>query len=304
MKKQEDFFDMTAQIIDGNAMRDAILAETEAEAKAFTERTGIVPGLVVILVGEDPASQFYVRSKEKTCLKMGWFSQVHHLPATSTLEQVADKIEELNADKRVHGILMQLPLPGNLDEQYLLERIDPAKDVDGFHPMNFGRLALGLPAFVPCTPKGVIEMLIRSGIETKGKRVVVAGRSNIVGKPLALLLARKGKGADATVTIVHSRSADMPAVCREADILIAALGQPEMITPEYVKPGAVVIDVGINRVEDPSLAKGYRLVGDVHTESVREIASAITPVPGGVGPMTIAMLMTNTLEAAQRSAGE
>jgi methylenetetrahydrofolate dehydrogenase (NADP+)/methenyltetrahydrofolate cyclohydrolase len=295
---------MTAQIIDGKAMRDAILVETEAEARAFTERTGIVPGLVVILVGEDPASQSYVRSKEKTCKKMGWFSEVHTLPATTSLQEIADEIDALNADKRVHGILLQLPLPGNLDEQYLLDRIDPAKDVDGFHPMNFGRLALGLPAFVPCTPKGVIEMLVRSGIETKGKRVVVAGRSNIVGKPLALLLARKGKGADATVTMVHSRSVDMPALCREADILIAALGQPEMITPEYVKPGAVVIDVGINRVEDATQAKGYRLVGDVHYESVREVASAITPVPGGVGLMTIAMLMTNTLEAAKRAAGE
>ena len=294
---------MTAKIIDGKAMRDEILTELERDAKTFTEKTGVVPGLVVILVGENPASVSYVTMKKKTCLRMNWFSEVHELPATSTLEDVAAEIDRLNADERVHGILLQLPLPGDLDEQALLERIDPAKDVDGFHPMNFGRLALGLPAFVPCTPKGVIEMLVRSGTETKGKRVVVAGRSNIVGKPLALLLARKGAGADATVTIVHSRTVDMPERCREADVLIAAMGQPEMITPEYVKPGAVVIDVGTNRVDDPSRERGYRLTGDVDFESVKEVASAISPAPGGVGPMTITMLMHNTLQAAKRSAG-
>jgi len=294
---------MTAQRIDGNAMRDEILAETEAAARELTARTGVVPGLVVILVGSDPASQFYVGSKKKTCLKMNWYSEVIEMPETSTLEEVAATIDRLNADARVHGILLQLPLPRGLDEQALLERIDPAKDVDGFHPTNFGRLALGLPAFVPCTPKGVIEMLKRGGFATRGKRVVVAGRSNIVGKPLALLLARKGEGGDATVTVVHSRTPDMAAVCREADILIAAMGQPEMITSEYVKPGAVVIDVGINRVEDATREKGYRLCGDVDFASVSQVASAITPVPGGVGPMTIAMLMTNTLEAACRAAG-
>ena len=293
---------MSAKLIDGKAMRDEILAETEATAKALTEKTGVVPGLVVILVGSDPASQYYVGSKKKTCLKMGWYSEVIEMPATSTLDEVAATIDRLNADDRVHGILLQLPLPGDLDEQTLLERIDPTKDVDGFHPVNFGRLALGLPAFVPCTPKGVIEMIRRSGVETSGKRVVVAGRSNIVGKPMALLLARKADTGNATVTIAHSRTTDMATVCREADILIAALGQPEMITADYVKEGAVVIDVGMNRVEDASREKGYRLCGDVDFAGVVEKASAITPVPGGVGPMTIAMLMTNTLEAAQRAA--
>jgi methylenetetrahydrofolate dehydrogenase (NADP+)/methenyltetrahydrofolate cyclohydrolase len=294
---------MTAKILDGKVIRDEILEETEKKAREFTLKTGVTPGLVVILVGEDPASQAYVNSKKKTCLKMGWYSKLIEMPAASKLEEVAAQIDRLNVDPRVHGILLQLPLPKGLDEQALLERISPNKDVDGFHPMNFGRLALGLPSFIPCTPKGVIEILRHSGIETRGKRVVVAGRSNIVGKPLALLLARKGGGADATVTIVHSRTVDMKDRCREADILIAAMGQAEMITPEYVRPGAAVIDVGINRVDDPSLEKGYRLCGDVHYDSVKEVASAITPVPGGVGPMTIAMLMTNTLEAAMRQAG-
>jgi len=292
---------MTATLIDGKAIRDEILEETEREAKALTEKTGVVPGLVVILVGEDPASQSYVTSKKKTCLKMGWHSELIEMPATAKLEEVAAEIDRLNADEKVHGILLQLPLPGDLDEQALLERIDPAKDVDGFHPTNFGRLAL--PSFIPCTPKGVVELLKRTGVNPRGKRLVVAGRSNIVGKPLALLMARKGPGYDATVTVVHSRTPDMPEVCREADILIAAIGRAEMITTDYVKPGAVVIDVGVNRADDPSHPKGYRLTGDVDFESVKEVASAITPVPGGVGPMTIAMLMTNTLESAKRAAG-
>lgn len=294
---------MTASAINGKALRKEILKEVRRESEAFTEQTGIVPGLVVIIVGEDPASQSYVRSKTKTCAKLGWFSELIEMPATAKLEEVAAQIDRLNADERVHGILLQLPLPGDLDEQVLLERIDPKKDVDGFHPTNFGRLALGLPAFVPCTPKGVIEMLVRSKVDTQGKRVVVAGRSNIVGKPLALLLARKAPYGNATVTMVHSRTQDMKALCREADILIAAMGRAEMITAEYVKPGAVVIDVGINRVDDATNEKGYRLTGDVHYDSVAEVASAVTPVPGGVGPMTIAMLMSNTLESAKRKAG-
>jgi len=294
---------MTARIIDGKATRDTILEEIQEQAREFTEKTGVTPGLAVILVGEDPASQTYVGSKKRTCEKMAWHSELIQLPATSKLEEVAAEIDRLNADERVHGILLQLPLPGNLDEQTLLERIDPNKDVDGFHPMNFGRLALGLPSFIPCTPKGVIELLSRYDIETRGKQVVVAGRSNIVGKPMALLLARKGQGGDATVTVVHSRSKDMPGICRQADILIAAIGRAEMITAEYVKPGAVVIDVGVNRVDDASRERGYRLTGDVDYEAVSEIASAITPVPGGVGPMTIAMLMSNTLASAKRKAG-
>ena len=294
---------MTATLIDGKALRDAILAETKEEAQEFTEKTSIVPGLVVILVGNDPASQSYVSSKKKACQGLGWHSEVIEMPADSTLHQIEKQIDHLNKDERVHGILLQLPLPNGLDEESLLERIDPLKDVDGFHPTNFGRMALGMPAFIPCTPKGVLEMIIRNGIETSGKHVVVAGRSNIVGKPMALLMQRKGKGGDATVTVAHSRTADLKAVCRSADILIAAIGKPGMFTAEYVKPGAVVIDVGINRVEDASKPRGYRLCGDVDFDSVKEVASAITPVPGGVGLMTIAMLMTNTLEAAKRKAG-
>ncbi|MFP4381531.1 MAG: bifunctional methylenetetrahydrofolate dehydrogenase/methenyltetrahydrofolate cyclohydrolase FolD [Candidatus Sumerlaeia bacterium] len=294
---------MTASLIDGKAMRDAIIEECQKEAQELHEKTGIMPGLVVILVGEDPASQYYVNSKKKTCLKMGWYSEVIEMPDTSTLEEVAEQIKKLNADDRVHGILLQLPLPKGLDEQYLLELIDPEKDVDGFHPRNFGRLGLGLPSFIPCTPKGVIEMLKRENIQTRGKRVVIAGRSNIVGKPLTFLLTRKGEFADATVTVVHSRTQNMAEVCKEADVLISAMGQPEMINADYVKPGAVVIDVGINRVDDASRPRGYRLCGDVDFESVKEVASAITPVPGGVGPMTIAMLMSNTLESAKRKAG-
>ncbi|MFP4579232.1 MAG: bifunctional methylenetetrahydrofolate dehydrogenase/methenyltetrahydrofolate cyclohydrolase FolD [Candidatus Sumerlaeia bacterium] len=294
---------MTASLIDGKAMRDAIIEECQKEAQELHEKTGIMPGLVVILVGEDPASQYYVNSKKKTCLKMGWYSEVIEMPDTSTLEEVAEQIKKLNADDRVHGILLQLPLPKDLDEQYLLELIDPEKDVDGFHPRNFGRLGLGLPSFIPCTPKGVIEMLKRENIQTRGKRVVIAGRSNIVGKPLTFLLTRKGEFADATVTVVHSRTQNMAEVCKEADVLISAMGQPEMINADYVKPGAVVIDVGINRVEDASRPRGYRLCGDVDFDSVKEVASAITPVPGGVGPMTIAMLMTNTLESAKKKAG-
>lgn len=294
---------MAAQIIDGKAISEAILKEAEQEAKELTAKTGIVPGLVVVLVGDNPASQYYVNSKKKTCLKLGWFSEVHEMPATTSQAELMAEIDRLNADARVHGILVQSPLPKGLDEFAILERIDPRKDVDGFHPMNVGKLAIGLPTFVACTPKGVIEMLIRSGIETKGKKVVVAGRSHIVGTPLALLLSRKAKGGDATVTIVHSRTVNMPAICRDADILIAAMGQPEMITADYVKPGAVVIDVGINRADDKTNPKGYRLTGDVDYKSVSEVASAITPVPGGVGPMTIAMLMSNTLEAAKRAAG-
>jgi methylenetetrahydrofolate dehydrogenase (NADP+)/methenyltetrahydrofolate cyclohydrolase len=294
---------MTATLIDGKVLRDAILAETKEEAQEFTEKTSIVPGLAVILVGEDPASQSYVNSKEKTCKSLGWHSELIRMPADSTLHQVEKQIEALNKDERIHGILLQLPLPNGLDEETLLEKIDPLKDVDGFHPTNFGRLALGLPSFIPCTPKGVVEMILRYNIETCGKHVVVAGRSNIVGKPMALLMQRKGKGADATVTVAHSRTPDFKEVCRSADILIAAIGRPEMFTAEYVKPGAVVIDVGINRVDDASKPKGYRICGDVDFEGVKDVASAITPVPGGVGLMTVAMLMTNTLEAAKRKAG-
>ncbi|MBN1865785.1 bifunctional 5,10-methylenetetrahydrofolate dehydrogenase/5,10-methenyltetrahydrofolate cyclohydrolase [Candidatus Sumerlaeota bacterium] len=294
---------MTARLIKGAPIRDAILENARSEAKRLTERTGIVPGLVVVIVGDDPASKVYVNMKKKTCLELGWYSELVEMPATATQDQVADEIERLNRDERVHGILLQSPLPKGLDEFALIQRIDPLKDVDGFHPVNMGKLAIGIPGFVPCTPKGVVEMLVRSDIEIRGKRVVVAGRSHLVGTPLALLLSRKSPQGDATVTLVHSRTQDMPAVCREGDILIAAIGRTETITADYVKPGAVVVDVGTNKVDDPTRPKGYRLTGDVHFESVSEVASAITPSPGGVGPMTIAMLMSNTLEAAKRCAG-
>ncbi len=294
---------MTASIIDGKLTRDKILEEIKNEGDLLTEKTGVKPGLVVVLVGEDPASKVYVGSKKRTCEKLGWYSDVIVMPDTSTQEEVEATVDRLNNDDKVHGILVQSPLPKGLDEMAIVERINPNKDVDGFHPVNVGRLALGLDAFVACTPKGVVELLKRYDLSPQGKRVVVAGRSHIVGTPLALLLSRKAEWGNATVTIVHSRTQDMPGVCREADILIAAIGRAEMITKEYVKPGAVVIDVGMNRVDDDTREKGYRLCGDVLYDEVKEIASAITPAPGGVGPMTIAMLMTNTLQAAKQFAG-
>jgi methylenetetrahydrofolate dehydrogenase (NADP+) / methenyltetrahydrofolate cyclohydrolase len=254
-----------------------------------------------VLVGDDPASAVYVRSKGKATEEAGMYSETIRHPATISERELLAIVDRLNADPRIHGILVQLPLPKHIDSEKVLFRIDPAKDVDGFHPVNVGRLVTGdKKAFRPATPYGVQQMLIRNGIETKGASAVIVGRSNIVGKPMANLLIQQGPGGDATVTVCHSRTKDLPAVTRSADILIAAIGKAEFVTAEMVRPGAVVVDVGINRVDDSSQQKGYRLVGDVAYASVAEKASWITPVPGGVGPMTIAMLLQNTLQAWQQ----
>ncbi|MBX7244270.1 MAG: bifunctional methylenetetrahydrofolate dehydrogenase/methenyltetrahydrofolate cyclohydrolase FolD [Candidatus Sumerlaeaceae bacterium] len=293
---------MTARIIDGKLIAERVRAKVKTDADEFRATTGITPGLIVVIVGQNPASQAYVKSKKKACLDLGWFSEIHEFPETVTQAEIEAEISALNADPRVHGILLQLPLPKHLDEQQLLEQIAPAKDVDGFHPVNVGKLALGLPAPVPCTPLGIQRLLIEENIPTSGKFAVVIGRSHIVGKPVAQLLLQKGPGGDATVCVCHSRSKDMPAIVCQADILIAAIGQPRFVPGEWIKPGAAVIDVGINRVDDAASPKGYRLVGDVDFESASQVAGAITPVPGGVGPMTIAMLMQNTLNCARASA--
>jgi methylenetetrahydrofolate dehydrogenase (NADP+)/methenyltetrahydrofolate cyclohydrolase len=281
-------------------MGKAIRAEVGEEVRGFLAR-GIKPGLAVVLVGEDPASQVYVRSKGKACEEAGMHSVTIRLPATTSQEELLATIDRLNADPAIHGMLVQLPLPRQMNSEQVLRRIDTRKDVDGFHPENVGKLVTGDPtAFRPATPYGVQQMLVRSGVETKGAHAVIVGRSNIVGKPMANLLIQQGTGGDATVTVCHSRTRDLPAITRQADILVAAIGKPEFVQGDWVKPGAVVIDVGINRVDDPAHPKGYRLVGDVAFEPARAVASMITPVPGGVGPMTIAMLLVNTLQAARQ----
>ena len=288
---------MSARILDGVALSKVIRAEVAAEV-ARLAGDGRKPGLAAVLVGEDPASSVYVRSKGKATEEAGMYSETIRQPATITESELLAIVDRLNADPRIHGILVQLPLPKHIDSEKVLFRIDPAKDVDGFHPVNDGRLVTGArSAFRPATPYGVQQMLIRSGIETKGAHAVIVGRSNIVGKPMANLLIQQGPGGDATVTVCHSRTRDLPAVTRTADILIAAIGKPEFVTADMVREGAAVIDVGINRVEDASQPKGYRLVGDVAFGPVAAKASWITPVPGGVGPMTIAMLLQNTLQA-------
>ena len=291
---------MTARLLDGVALGKTIRAEVAAEV-ARLAGGGRKPGLAAVLVGEDPASTVYVRSKGKATEEAGMYSETIRHPATIGEADLLAIVDRLNADPRIHGILVQLPLPKHIDSEKVLRRIDPAKDVDGFHPMNVGKLVTGdRTAFRPATPYGVQQMLIRSGIETKGAHAVIVGRSNIVGKPMANLLIQQGPGGDATVTVCHSRTRDLPAIARSADILVAAIGKAEFVTADMVRPGAVVIDVGINRVDDSSHPKGYRLVGDVAYGPVSEIASAITPVPGGVGPMTIAMLLQNTLQAWQQ----
>jgi methylenetetrahydrofolate dehydrogenase (NADP+)/methenyltetrahydrofolate cyclohydrolase len=290
-------------LIDGKAIAQRINEQTRAAVAALTAR-GVKPGLAVVVVGDDPASHAYVRSKEKTSADLGMHSVKHALPHDTTQAQLLDVVRALNNDPAIHGILVQSPPPEHIDERAIVEALDPRKDVDGFHPINVAKLALGdADAFVPCTPLGCQRLLIESGIETAGANVVVLGRSMIVGKPMALLLMNKGRGGDATVTVAHSRTRNLAEVCRRADILIAAIGQPEFVKANFVREGAVVIDVGINRVVDPSSPKGSRLVGDVAFAEVAPKCSAITPVPGGVGPMTIAMLMHNTVLAAQRIAG-
>ena len=282
-----------ARILDGKALANRLQAELAQEVQAWSAVTGVKPGLAVVLVGAEPASMVYVHNKRKAAHSAGFEDHLIEMPSDISQQALVDEVEKLNADPAVHGILVQLPLPKHLDSELILRRILPEKDADGFHPVNMGLLALGTPKLVPCTPLGVKELLIRESIPTKGKRVVVVGRSNIVGKPMALLLMAKGEGGDATVTIVHTASEDMPGLCREADILVVAAGQPEMVKGNWIKPGAVVIDVGIHRRVDESLC------GDVDFAEASEVASAITPVPGGVGPLTIAMLLRNTFEAAK-----
>jgi len=292
---------MSARILDGAALGKTIREEVAGETAALVRR-GIVPGLAVVLVGENPASKAYVGSKEKACQEAGMHSVKVTRPETITEAELLAIVDQLNADPAIHGILVQLPLPKHIDTEKVLLRVNPAKDVDGFHPVNVGKLVIGDPtALRPCTPWGVIQILLRHGIETRGAHAVVVGRSTIVGKPMANLLIQQGPGGDATVTVCHSKTRDLPAVCRSADILIAAIGKAEFVTADMVRPGAVVIDVGINRVDDASRPRGYRLTGDVAYEPVSQIASAITPVPGGVGPMTIAMLLANTLQAVRQN---
>ena len=288
------------RILDGKAVAASVLEECRAETAALKAK-GVTPGLAVVLVGNDPASAVYVGSKARTCADLGFHSVKIELPAETTQEELLKVVADLNADPAVHGILVQSPPPKHIDEEAVIRAIDPRKDVDGFHPENVAKLVLEDPTgFVPCTPGGCMKLLEISGIDTNGAEAVVIGRSMIVGKPMAMLLV--AKNSNATVTIAHSRSKDLPAICRRADILIAAVGRPEMVKADWVKPGAVVIDVGINRVPDPSKKSGHRLTGDVDFAEVAPLCAAITPVPGGVGPMTIAMLMKNTLQAARQLA--
>ena len=285
-----------SELISGKIISAQINEELCLEVKQLKTK-GIEPCLAVVLVGEDPASEVYVRNKKRTSEEIGMISIGHNLPDTTTQRELETLIQSLNADPAVHGILCQFPLPEGLDEKKVIQTIAPEKDVDGLHPLNAGLIAMGIPKFISCTPYGVLQMLKRSGISTSGKNVVVLGRSNLVGRPIATLLS--SKGWDATVTVCHSRTSDLAEVTSQADILIAAIGIPEFVKANMVKPGAIVIDVGINRIDDPNKAKGTRLVGDVAFEEVAAKASFITPVPGGVGPMTIAMLMVNTVNAAR-----
>ncbi len=289
---------MAATIIDGRAIAETVRAEVRRESDRLKSTKGITPGLAFILVGEDPASEAYVRMKGKGCEEAGFYSVTERLAASITEDELLRLIERFNLDPRIHGILVQLPLPAHIREERVIRAIDYRKDVDGFHPVNVGRLVIGRPCLKPCTPLGIIELLARSGIPTGGRHAVVIGRSNIVGKPVANLLMQKGKGANAVVTVVHSAAPDISRFTLQADILIAAMGKPRFVTASMVKEGAAVIDVGINRVADPSAKTGTRLVGDVDYDEVFPKAGFITPVPGGVGPMTIAMLLGNTLSAA------
>ena len=293
---------MPAELIDGVGVARAIRDEVACDVRRLAQR-GIVPGLTVVLVGDDPASAVYVRSKGKATEEAGMKSVTIRLPADTTQADLLARVDALNADPSVHGILVQMPLPRQIDADAIVRRIRPDKDVDGFHPVNVGKNLIGeRDGFVPCTPAGVQELLVRSGVETRGAECVIVGRSNIVGKPMMALMVQNAAGANATVTVCHSATRDLAAHTRRADILIVAAGRPRMVTGDMIRPGAVVIDVGINRIADASTKSGYRLVGDVDFESAREVASLITPVPGGVGPMTIALLLRNTVRAAERSA--
>ncbi|HEX9633471.1 MAG TPA: tetrahydrofolate dehydrogenase/cyclohydrolase catalytic domain-containing protein [Gemmatimonadales bacterium] len=291
---------MRAELIDGKKIADVMRADLEPEIAALRAR-GTVPGLAVVLVGQNPASQVYVRMKGKACEQLGMRSETIRLVAETTEDELLAVIARLNADAGIHGMLVQLPLPKHINETRVLHAILPGKDVDGFHPENIGKVSIGDPTgFRPATPYGVQQMLVRAGVDTRGAHVVIVGRSNIVGRPMASLLLHKGAGADATVTVCHSRTRDIGAVTRQADILIVAMGKAEFVRGDMVRQGAAVVDVGVNRVDDPAAAKGYRLVGDVAFAEAAEVASRITPVPGGVGPMTITMLLYNTVQAARQ----
>lgn len=293
---------MTAQIIDGTAIANDLRAQIARDAQLFQDQYGYAPGLGVVLVGDDPASAQYVRMKRRACEQVGIDSYGQYLPADATQEQVEAAVRELNADPRIHGILIQLPMPAHIDEEAVLKLVDLDKDADGQHPLNLA--AIGMkgrePLFTPATPSGIMVMLDQIGFELSGANAVVVGRSNIVGLPMALLLLR----ANATVTVVHSRTKDMPDILRRADVVVAAMGKPQFIKGEWLKPGAVVIDVGTNRIDDPASERGYRFVGDVDLDSARDVVKAITKVPGGVGPMTITMLLVNTMRAAERIAAQ
>lgn len=295
---------MSAKLIDGKAIAEQLNTETAAEVALLKAKHKLTPGLAVVLVGDNPASMAYVSSKDKMCARLGLHSERINLPATTSQGELESVINDLNFKSQIHGILVQAPLPKQISEDVIFATVDPSKDVDGFHPLNVGKCALGDPtALLPCTPAGVHQLLIRSGVQIDGAHVVVLGRSRIVGRPVSLILSHKAKNANATVTVCHSRSKNLNDICRSADILIAAIGAPLFVKPEMVRDGAVVIDVGINRIEDKAAAKGYRLVGDVDFDACAPKASLITPVPGGVGPMTIAMLMCNTVRAAKMRHG-
>ena len=293
---------MSAQIISGTEIAKQIREELKEEIAQLKEKHNLIPGLVTVLVGEDPASQVYVGQKEKTSNALGLYSERHDLPASTREEELLALINKLNKDPKIHGILVQLPLPKHINETNVLYAIDPKKDVDGFHPVNVGKLMIGEPDYLPCTPHGIQQLLVRSGVKIEGAEVVVVGRSNIVGKPIANILLQKGEGANATVTICHTKTKDTSFHTKRADILIVAAGRPKAITADMVKEGVVVIDVGVNRIGQTAEGKAI-LSGDVDFEAVKEKAAAITPVPGGVGPMTITMLMLNTLRAAKLAAG-
>ncbi len=290
---------MEAKIIDGKKISQEVRDELKSEAENLIKK-GVTPGLGVILVGENPASQIYVRNKERACEKVGIYTLTKKLSPEISEEELLSQIDDWNEDTSIHGILVQLPLPKHINEHHIVERISPEKDVDGFHPYNVGGMMIGAPLFLPCTPAGIQELLLRSGTTIEGKHVVIVGRSNIVGKPLCNILLQKAKGANATVTICHTGTPDIAYFTRQADILVVAAGRPEVVKGDMIKEGAVVVDVGVNRVEDSTREKGYRIVGDVEFESASRVASAITPVPGGVGPMTIAMLLKNTIIACRR----
>ena len=292
---------MTAKILDGRALAEEIRGEVATGVAEMQQKHSVIPGLAAVLVGDDPASAIYVRNKRRACEEVGMVSDTFLMPADSTNEQVLARVQALNKDPRFHGILVQLPMPPQIDERLIIESLDPTKDVDGLHPFNVGKLAQGRADFVPGTPAGIQQILLRNGHDPAGANVVVCGRSDIVGKPMALLLMQRADGANATVTVCHTRTKNLAEITRQADILVAAIGLPSTITADMVKEGAVVIDVGINRVDDASRKRGYRLEGDVDFDAVSKKASAITPVPGGVGPMTIAMLLVNTLTATRLS---